>query len=121
MLCSGGGSAAVGTHSRLGSTQRRLFGESSSVLRALFCGLVLCIPLFCTVVIPVPFVCCSVKLPLSRPTSFCLFLSILLRTPVGGGAATWRLCCRPWPNHNNNMQLCCHRLHIWGILQLQNI
>ena len=32
-----------------------------------------------------PFVCCSVKLPLSRPTSFCLFLSIVLPTPVGGG------------------------------------
>jgi len=37
-----------------------------------------------------PSVCCSVKLPLSRPTSFCLFLSILLCTPAGGGVATWR-------------------------------
>ena len=27
----------------------------------------------------------SIKLPLSRPTSFCLFLSILLPTLVGGG------------------------------------
>jgi len=26
-------------------------------------------------VIIVPFVCCSVKLPLSQPTSFCLFVS----------------------------------------------
>jgi len=74
--------------------------ESGSVLRALFCGFVLCIPLFCTVVVPVPSVCCSVKLPLSRPTSVCLFLSILLRTPVGGGAAAWRFCCRPQPNQN---------------------
>ena len=41
-----------------------------------------------------PSVCCSFKLPLSRPTSFCLFLSILLRTPVGGGAAAWCFCCR---------------------------
>ena len=47
-----------------------------------------------------PSVCCSVKLPLSRPTVFCLFLSILLRIPAGGGAATWRFCCRPQPNQN---------------------
>jgi len=31
---------------------------------------VLCFLLICTVVLTVPFVCCSVKLPLSRPTSF---------------------------------------------------
>jgi len=31
---------------------------------------VLCFLLICTIVVPVPFVCCSVKLPLSRPTSF---------------------------------------------------
>jgi len=47
----------------------------------------LCIPLFCIIVVPVPSVCCSVKLPLSRPTGFCLFLSILLRTPAGRGSA----------------------------------
>jgi len=56
-----------------------------------------CFPLFCIVVVAVPFVCCSVKLPLSRPTSFCLFLPILLCTPAGGGAATWRFCCRRQP------------------------
>ena len=44
---------------------------------------VLCF-LICIVVVTVPFVCCSVKLPLSRATSFCLFLSILLHTPAGG-------------------------------------
>ena len=44
---------------------------------------VLCFLLICIVVVSVPFVCCSVKLHLSRPTSFCLFLSILLRTPAG--------------------------------------
>jgi len=65
---------------------------------------VLCIPLICIVVVPVPFVCCSVKLPLSRPSSFCLFLSILLRTPAGGRAAAWRFCCRPQPNHNTGTQ-----------------
>jgi len=29
----------------------------------------------------------ALKLPLCGPTSFCPFLSILLRTPAGGGAA----------------------------------
>jgi len=62
---------------------------------------VLCFLLICTVVVPVPFVCCSVQLPLSRPTSFCLFLSILLRTPVGGGSAAWRFCCLLQPNQNS--------------------
>jgi len=75
--------------------------ESRSVLRALFCWFVLCIPLFCIAVVIVPFAYCSVKLPLSRPTGFCLFLSILLRTPAGGGAAAWRFCCRLQPNLNN--------------------
>ena len=64
-------------------------------------GSLLCFLLICIVVVAVPSVCCSVKLPLSRPTSFCLFLSILLRTPAGGGAAAWRFCCRrqPKPRH----------------------
>jgi len=51
---------------------------------------VLGFPLTCIIVVPVPFVCCCVKLPLSGPTSFCLFLSILLRTPAGEGATAWR-------------------------------
>jgi len=62
---------------------------------------VLCFLLFCIVVVAIPFVCCSVKLPLSQPTSFCLFLSILLCTPAGGGAAARHFYCRPQPNHNN--------------------
>jgi len=73
-------------------------GEGSAAVRSrravLFCWFVLYIPLFCIVVVAVPFVCCSVKLPLSRPTDFYLFRSILLHTPAGGGAAAWRLCCR---------------------------
>jgi len=52
-------------------------GESGSVHSA-----VLYIPHIYIVVVTVPFVCCSVKLPLSRPTNFCLFPSILLPTPV---------------------------------------
>jgi len=71
--------------------------ESGSALQALFCGFVFYIPLFCIIVVAVPLVCCSVKWPLSRPTSFCLFLSILLRTPAGRGVATWSFCCRLQP------------------------
>jgi len=67
-----------------GSAAVRFGRESSCVLRPLFCEFVLCIPLFCIVLVPVPFVCCSLKLPLSWPTSFYLFLSILLCTPAGG-------------------------------------
>ena len=70
-------------------------GESS----VLYC-FVLCVLLICIIVVPVPFVCCSVKLPLSRPTCFCLFLSILLRTPAGEGAAAWHFCCQLQPNQN---------------------
>jgi len=62
--------------------------EGSAAVRSeravLFCGFVLCNPIFCIVIVPVPFVCCSVNLPLSRPISFCLFLSILLHTLAGG-------------------------------------
>jgi len=36
-------------------------------------------------VVTVCFVCCSIKLPLSGPMNFCLFLSILLPTPDGEG------------------------------------
>ena len=59
--------------------------ESGSV-----CGFILYFLLICIVVVIVHFSCCSVKLPLSRPTSFCLFISIFLRSPAGGGAAVWR-------------------------------
>ena len=79
---------------------------------------VLCFLLICIVVVPVPFVCCSVKLPLSRPTSFCLFLSILLRTPAGGGAAAWRFCYRPQPNHNNYFFLNFSKFN-WSIHKLK--
>jgi len=49
----------------------------------LFC-FVLCILLICIVVVTVPFVCCSVKLPLSRPTSFYLFSFYSPPHPGGG-------------------------------------
>jgi len=90
----------VGTHSRLGST--RHWSGPGERLSLWVVRSVLCFHLICIVVVTVPFVCCSVKLPLSRPTSFCLFLSIL-RTPVGGGVATWRFCCWPQPNHDRDL------------------
>jgi len=39
--------------------------------------------------------------PYPDPPVFCLFLSILLGTPAGGGAAVWCFCCRLQPNQNN--------------------
>ena len=94
-----GGSWAAGTVSWLGRAQQRFgLGERA----ALFCWFVLCIPLICIVAVPVPFVCCSVQLPLSQPTGFFLFLSILLHTAVGGGEAVWCFCCRLQPNQNSN-------------------
>jgi len=41
--------------------------------------------------------------PYPDPPVFCLFLSILLCIPAGGGVATWRFCCRPQPNHNSDI------------------
>jgi len=81
-----GGEGAAGTHSRLGSAWRR------SCPREQVCCASLCriFSLFVSLLLLFPLFCCSVKLPLSRPTSVCLLLSILLRTLVGGGAAAWR-------------------------------
>jgi len=62
--------------------------EGSAVVQSeravVFCGFLLYIPLFCIVVVTVPLVCCSVKLPLSRPTSF---LTVYFHSPPhpGGG------------------------------------
>jgi len=77
--------------------RRSSSGERLSVL----CGLCCTFLLISIVVVTVPLVCCSVKLPLSLPTSFCLFLSILPCTPAGGGVAAWRFCCRLQPNENS--------------------
>jgi len=54
--------------------------ESGSVV-----WFVLCFLLIFIIVVTVPFVCCFVKLPLSQSMTFCLFLSILLRTRRGKG------------------------------------
>jgi len=67
MLGSGGGVRLGGNSlaAREGSAAVRSGRAALWVVRFL-----LCIPLICIIVVTVPFVCCSVKLPLSRPTSF---------------------------------------------------
>jgi len=102
MLGSGGGELGTGTHSWLGS-----MGTGPGELLSGSCGLCCAFLLICIVVVTVPFVCCSVKLPLSRPTSFYLFLSILLCTPAGGGATAWRFCCWLQPNENMHFKENC--------------
>jgi len=94
-LLGSGGEGAARQELTLGSGARSSGGSGEWVCYAVC--FVLCIPLICIAVVPVPFVSCSVKLPLSRPTGFCLFLSILLRTLAGGGAARWRFCCQLQP------------------------
>jgi len=96
MLGSGGGGGAAGTHSWLGRAQWRWFRRA-----ALLCGL------FCRVfsfsvslLLLFPLLAVLLNCPYPDPLVFCLFLSILLRTPAVGGAAAWRFCCRWQPNQN---------------------
>jgi len=96
------GSGMGGTQSRLGSVAATVWSRRAALWVVQF---VLCFLLICIIVVAVPLVCCSAKLPLSRLTGFCLFLSILLHTPAGGGAAAWRFFCRPQPNHNTHLQV----------------
>jgi len=70
MLGSGGGELGGGNSLWLGSARRRSWRAALWVVRFVLCFLFICI-----IVVPVPFVCCSVKLPLSRPTGFFLFSS----------------------------------------------
>ena len=62
---------------------------------------VLCFLLICIVVVPVfPLFAVLLNCPYPDPSVFCSFLSILLHTPAGGGAAAWHFCCLLQPNHN---------------------
>ena len=80
-LGSGGGGARRELSRGLGGRGAGPVQESGCLGRAVHC----CVfSLFVPLLFLFPSVCCSVKLPLSRPTSFCLFLFILLRTPAGG-------------------------------------
>jgi len=78
----GGGKAVAGSGARM---RQRAVRVALCVLLSVLCFLLICI------VVTVPFDRCSNKLPLSQPTSFFLFLSILLPTPAGGGAAEQRV------------------------------
>ena len=92
------GGSGAGGNSLVAQESSVVVRESGALCVVWF---VLCFLLICIVVVSVPFVFCPVKLPLSQPTSFCLFLSILLHTQAGGGAAVWRFGCRPQPNYNS--------------------
>ena len=89
-----------------GGAARREFTRGSGVRAPVLSGrMALCVVRFVVVFSPYLYHYCSCSLlfavllncPYPDPPVFCLFLSILLRTPVGGGAATWRCCCRLQP------------------------
>ena len=76
----GGAAQQIETHG-LGGRGAGAVRESGCLGRVVRC----CVfSLFVPLLLLFPSVCCSVKLPLSRPTSFCLFLFILLPTLAGG-------------------------------------
>ena len=111
-LGSSGGSGAAGNS--LAARERAapvLFRESGCLDRAVRWYV---FSFFVPLLFLFPSVCCSVKLPLSRPTGFCLFLVILLRTPAGGGAAAWRFC------YQKTKQCSCPRKCQWETFRLIN-
>jgi len=83
-MCRHAGLLWGGWHGGNSLAARECAAPVLSEREGLLCEFVSYFLLLCIVVVPVRFVCCSVKLPLSWPTSFCLFLFILLRTPAGG-------------------------------------
>jgi len=101
MVDSSGGGGTAGTHSRLGNAGVGLVRESGSLGRAVRCCvfslsvlLLLLFPLFVVLL----------NCPYPDPPVFCLFLSILLRTLVGGGAAAWRFCYQRQPKTRTTLQ-----------------
>jgi len=69
---------------------------------------VLCFLLICIVVVTVPFVCCSVKLPLSRPTSFCLFPFSSAPGEGRGGHVVLLLPAAAKPEPSEEVKHCIH-------------
>jgi len=61
------------------------------------CGLFCVFPLSVSLLLLFPLFAVLLNCPYPDPPVFCLFLSILLRTPAGGGAAAWPFCCRGEP------------------------
>jgi len=83
--------------------------EASAVRVALCISLfVLYILLISIVVVTVHFICCSVKLPLSRPTSFAFFFPFFSPSLRGKGRQSDHmvLCCWPGPNCNTKSSGC---------------
>jgi len=74
------------------------------VVRVALCisQFVLYILLISIIVVIVCFVCCSVKLPLTRPTNFAFFFRFSSPPSGGEGRQSNRvaLCCGPWSNYN---------------------
>jgi len=58
------------------------------------CGLCWIFSLSVSLLFLSPLFAVLLNCPYPDPPVFCLFLSILLHTPAGGGAASWRFCCR---------------------------
>jgi len=92
----------------LGSGGGELGGGNSLAARGGGCGgwlSVLCslccvFSLSVSLLLLFPLFAVLLNCPYPDPPVFCLFLSILLHTPAGGGAAVWRFCCLPQPNQN---------------------
>jgi len=93
-----GVSGAGETHSWLGSVRRRSCpGERLCRLGGLCCVFSLSVLLLFLF----PLFAVLLNCPYPDPPVFCLFLSVLLRTPAGAGVAAWRFCCRSQPNQDN--------------------
>ena len=92
-----GGSGTAGTLSWLRRAQQSCGpGERLSGLCGLCC--VFCLSVSSLLLFPLFAV--LLNCPYPDPPVFCLYLSILLCTLVGGGAAAWHFCCRLLPNQN---------------------
>jgi len=61
------------------------------------CGLFCVFPFSVSLLLLFPLFAVLLNCPYPDPSVFCLFLSILLCTVEGGGAAAWRFCCRQQP------------------------
>jgi len=93
MLGSGGQGGAGGSHSWLGRAQRRCGPREQFCSAGLFCV----IPSSVSLLFLFPLFAVLLNCPYPDPPVSACFLSILLCTPVGGGAAAWRFCCRLQP------------------------
>ena len=91
----GGGRGMAGTHWRLRSVRRRCGPRE----RVCFCHV---FSLSVSLLFLFPLFAALLNCPYPDPPVSTCFLSILLRTAAGGGAAAWCFCCRwqPKPKHS---------------------